>query len=299
MRWLGVYSLVLALCATSFAKGKTPDPDVVAVTGLLEKQFVNWAEVAKTNKPAAASVYAKGAMLAMTGSDVTPQVTKFTEMESKWAVFGPSLILKHKIRDVRFARARDGKSAWVTFNVKVGVDGLYGATSLDLRASQLLFKTERGWVIGSGAWSFGQKPKTLAKAIADGTLEDLEPIMNMNIGERDVLAAADAFLASGLDDTAIARKDVLAIGGAPGELLVGGKAIAKTLSKIGSAKLNGAMWAVTAPSGTTACATANVLLNKGIGDAALPARVFVVFDKDTEGNWSAVHVHLAHPSPAT
>ena len=314
----GLIVLVVALATTATAVGQRArlakvDP---AITRVIEAQFAGWAEVARTKQPPPTTVYARHAMLAMTGTDVSPQVTKFTELESKWTVFGPARITGHKVRDVRAqiagdgrsawlsfaAKVGDGRSAWLSFAAKVGVDGLNGRATWELRASQLLFKTEHGWEVGAGAWSRGQPDRALAKAVAASTLPALEPIMNDNVGTRDVLAALDRFVASGFEGTAPSRADVVAIGAAPAELAVGGKAVVAAYQQrwVGKVRRDGAAWAVTAPSGTTACVTANVHVERGPPGATyeVPTRLFVVFDKDADGEWAPVHAHLASPAPA-
>jgi hypothetical protein len=253
--------------------------------------------VQRTKQPPAATVYATDAVVAMTGASVSPQVSKFTDAESHWVLFGPgATIKKHKVRDLRVGIARDGKSAWASFRVKVSVDSLSLTGSIDYRASQLLVRTDRGWLVRSGAWSIGATNTALTNATKAGKLGALEMVVDENVGDREVIAALGTLIDNGLDATAIGRHDLIAIGTAPGEVTIGGKQLAARLKRdwVGHAVMDGAAWAVTSPSGTTACATVNVELTGG--KLAIPTRLFVVFEKDDAGTWSPVHVHTAVPA---
>src|SRR5207245_10227407 len=109
------------------------------------------------------STYTPGALVAMTGGTVSPQIGKFTEAESHWVLFGPAEVVSHKLRDVRVGLAPGAGSAWVSFAARVVVDGLSGKQTLELRASELVVKSARGWLVEAGAWSLGRPRATLTK----------------------------------------------------------------------------------------------------------------------------------------
>jgi hypothetical protein len=244
------------------------DPEAAAITKVIERQFANWREVQKTKQPPATTVYDADAMIAMTGAKVSPQFSKLTDRESHWMLFGPGATIgKHKVSGLKIGFARDRKTAWASFAVKVSVDSLALKGSVEYRASQLLVHGDRGWRVRAGAWTFATSAKALAKAIETDTLGSLEPLIDKPVGDRGVLAALAALVERGLDETA----------------------------PLGRAKVAGAAWAVMAPSGTTAGVTANLEVARG-ARAPLPVRLFVVFDQDASGTWIPIHVHTALPA---
>lgn len=288
MRCLVAVSLVLAVVAAPRAFAK-PSPEVKAITAAIDDQFAGFRESARDS-----TLYAKNAMIAMTGGTSTPQVNKLSDAEGKWTIFGPAKIGKHKVRDLKIVVARDGDSAWASFVVKVTVDGLSKSGAVDYRVTELFTKSSGSWQVQAGAWSVGVANAPLAKAAKAGTLPALETVFSQNLGDRDVLGAMKSLVTSGLDATATKRADLIGIGPAPGEVTVSGKKLAAKMKKEWNDKLaiDGSTWAVT--TGTTASATVNVKLTRG--DATIPGRMFAVFEKDGEA-WSPVLVHLAVASP--
>jgi hypothetical protein len=281
------------VCAVSVAprvEAKT-SPDAAAITAAIEDQFTGFRESARTS-----SLYAKNAMLSMTGGVSTPQVNRASDAEGKWTIFGPATIGKHKVRDLRIVVARDGSSAWASFIAKISVDGLSKSGAVDYRVTELFTKSSSGWQIQAAAWSVGIANAALAKAAKAQTLGTLETVFDQNLGDRDVIGAALALAKSGLDASATARGDTVAIDTAPGAALVGGKKVAAKANKewVGKLAVEGSTWAVTA--GSTACATVNVKLTRG--GATIPARLFTIFEKDSGGAGSPVVVHLAAAPPS-
>jgi hypothetical protein len=287
--------IVTILAAVQLADSTRADaktaPLAAEITAVIEDQFAGFREPNRTS-----SLYAKDAMLAMTGGSVSPQVNRLSDAEGKWTLFGPSKVGKHKVRDLRVTAARDGKSAWASFNVKVAVDGLAKTGTIELRATELFVKEAGAWQIRGAAWSSATAAATLQKAAKAGTLAGLETVFDQHLGDRDVMAAIKALAETGLDSTATARKDIVGIGVATGERAIGGKQLAARLAKDWGTKveLDGSIWALTA--GTTACATVNVKLERG--GSTLPARLFVVFERTKDGGWSPVLVHLAAAPPS-
>ena len=286
---------IAAVCAVSVGRGRVDaktkvDPDTAAITALIEDQFTGFRQSARTS-----TIYAKDAMLSMTGGVSSPQVNRASDAEGKWTIFGPATIGKHKVRDLRVVIARDGSSAWASFIAKINVDGLSKSGAVDYRVTELFTRAGSGWQIQGAAWSVGVANAALAKAAKAEKLGTLETVFDQNLGDRDVIGAALSLAKSGLDASATARTDTVAIDTAPGAAIVGGKKIAAKAKKEWVDKLAvvGSTWALTA--GTTACATVNVTLTRG--GATIPARLFAVFEKDSGGAWSPVVVHLAAAPP--
>jgi hypothetical protein len=281
--------LVSIVTAASIANASRAEakvaPLTAEITATIDDQFAGFRDTRRTS-----TVYAKDAMIAMTGGTVTPQVNRLTDADGKWTLFGPSKVGKHKINDLRVVLARDGQTAWASFNVKVTVDGLSKSGAIDLRASELFVKSGERWQVRAAAWSAAKPVAVIVKAAKAGKLAALETVFDQDLGDRDVLAAMKAFASDGLDARASARKDVVGIGIGAGERTIGGKQLAAKLAKDWGATLtlDGAIWGVTA--GSTACATVNASLQRG--GATVPIRLFTVFEKDGS-TWVPVLVHLA------
>lgn len=289
-RWLVAVSLVCGVVLSAPRAHAKPGAETKAIAAVIDDQFAGFRDSTRTS-----SVYAKDAMVAMTGGSSTPQVNRLSDAEGKWTIFGPAKVGKHKVRDLRVVVAKDGNSAWASFVVKVTVDGLEKSGAVDYRVTELLARSSGGsWQVQAAAWSVGVTNAALAKAAKADALPKLETVFDQNLGERDVLGAMKSLISSGLDATATKRADLVGIGPATGEVTLGGKKLAAKVAKewVDKLTIDGATWAVT--SGTTACATANVKLTRG--GATIPARLFAVFEQD-EGAWSPVLVHLAAATP--
>jgi hypothetical protein len=290
-RWdLAVVISACTVAASAPRVDAKTSPDAAAITAAIEDQFTGFRESARTS-----ALYAKNAMLSMTGGVSTPQVNRASDAEGKWTIFGPAKVGKHKVRDLRIVVARDGSSAWASFIAKVTVDGLSASGAVDYRVTELFTRGSSGWQIQAAAWSIGVANAALAKAAKAETLGTLETVFDQNLGDRDVIGAALSLAKSGLDASATARTDTVAIDTAPGAALVGGKKVAAKAKKdwVDKLAVDGSTWAVTA--GTTACATVNVKLSRA--GATIPARLFTIFEKDSGGAWSPVVVHLAAAPP--
>jgi hypothetical protein len=286
-RWAVVWAIVIAGSTASAAPKVAPETKAIAA--VIEEQFAGFRDTKRT------SVYAKDAMVSMTGGTSTPQVNKLDHADGKWTIFGPATVGKHKVRDLRVTVAKDGKAAWASFVAKVTVDGLAKSGAVDLRATELFVSTGSGWQVRAAAWSLGVTAPAIAKAAKAEKFATLETVFDQNLGEREVIAAIKALGTSAIDATATARTDLVSVGPTPGEVTVGGKKVAAKHKKDWLEKLSvtGSVWGVTA--GTTACATANIELERG--KVTVPGRVFAVFEKDSSGAWSPVLVHVAVAPP--
>jgi len=285
-RWVALCAVALAMSVTTASAGPKVSPETSAIASVIDEQFAGFRDTKRT------SVYAKDAMIAMTGGTSTPQVNKLDHADGKWTIFGPATVGKHKVRDLRVTVAKDGKAAWASFVVKVTVDGLAKSGAVDLRATELFVATSGGWQVRAAAWSLGVSAAAIAKAAKAESFATLETVFDQNLGEREVIAAAKALGTTALDAT---RADLISVGPTPGELTVGGKKVAARHKKEWLDKLSvtGSVWGVTA--GTAACATANVQLVRG--KATVPGRLFAVFEKDANGTWVPVLVHVAVAPP--
>jgi len=295
VRWVlacgtGAWAVSIFSARVDAAPKAKVDPETAAITALIEDQFTGFRESARTS-----TIYAKNAMLSMTGGVSTPQVNRASDAESKWTLFGPATIGKHKVRDLRIVVAKDGGSAWASFIAKINVDGLTKSGAVDYRVTELFTKGSGTWQVQASAWSIGIANAALAKAAKAEKLGALETVFDQNLGEKEVIGSMLSLATTGLDASATARTDTVAIDTAPVAAIVGGKKVAAKAKKewVDKLSVEGSTWAITV--GTTACATVNVKLTRG--GAALPARLFAVFEKDSGGAWSPVVVHLAAAPP--
>lgn len=183
--------------------------------------------------------------------------------------------------------SRDGNAVWIAFDV--------AGKGKTWRATELAFKdlTKGEWQIAAGLWSTSRLNGEVNKAAAAGKLALPPPIADKADGDAELRAAFDKLLSDGLDATAAARKELIAIGSGPNERTKTGAALAKPWKVAWAKKLSvrGGAIAKVLPSGTTGWVMADVLLDKGA--YKVPFRVFVVFDKTSAGAWSLVQAHFA------
>lgn len=291
MRWWGIAVVVaVSIVRPELRADAKTSPETAAIAKVIDDQFAGFRETARTS-----NLYAKGAMLSMTGGTATPQVNRMSDAEGKWTIFGPSKVGKHKVKDLRVVVARDKQSAWASFVANVNVDGLDKSGPVDFRVTELFVSDGSSWHVQGAAWSVGVSNAALAKAAKADTLPALETVFDQNLGDKEVIGALLSLVKTGLDASATARADVLAVDTAPGAAIVSGKKVAAKAKKewVDKLAIDGHTWALTA--GSTACATANVKLDRG--GATIPARLFAVFEKDSGGAWSPVLVHLAAALP--
>ena len=110
-------------------------------------------------------------------------------------------------------------------------------------------------------------------------------------GDPSLVAAFAKLASDGVDATAAARADLVAIGSGPNERTVGGAVLARGWKALWRGKLTIASTiAGLAPSGTTGWVAAHVALAKG--SYTTPFTLFCVFDKTATGEWSLVHIHF-------
>jgi len=190
-------------------------------------------------------------------------------------------------KDPQIAIARGGKSAWASFTVQLTINN---TPSFYFRVSDALVKTDHGWRIAATAWT---EPVANDRANKDAKAGKLS-IDKLDVPGGDAsLAAAFAKLGhDGLDATATARKELVAIGSGPGERTIGGGVLARAWKAawVGHVATS-SLVARVLPSGTTGWVVATIELDKKT--YKLPFLVFCMFDKTDKGEWSLVHIHFA------
>jgi hypothetical protein len=181
--------------------------------------------------------------------------------------------------------SRDGASAWVTATARTSRRGLDTAW----RISDLVVRSPHGWRIAS---TFATEPRPNDDVDRDAKAGKLvAPPPAQPEGDASLLAAFAKLASDGLDATAAARTDLVAIGSGPGERTIGGAVLARAWNALWKAKLTIATSvAGLAPSGTTGWVAAHVALAKS--GYAVPFALFCVFDKTASGAWTLVHVHF-------
>jgi hypothetical protein len=173
--------------------------------------------------------------------------------------------------------SRDGNAAWTSLTKK-------GAW----RASSVMVKTGGGWRIAALDLT---EPKDNAAVNRDAKAGKLGALAALG-GEPGDAGLRAAFAKLATDGIAEGYEDLVAIGSGPGERTVGGATFARAWNAAWKQKVTiGSSIARLAPSGTTGWVVANIeLAKKGY---KIPFQVFCVFDKDTAGAWTLVHIHFA------
>lgn len=191
-------------------------------------------------------------------------------------------------KERQLAIARDGESAWATFSTRITVQDspqLY-------RVSDLFVKTRKGWRIAATAWTLPVANDIANKEVKAGERSLSYLVLEVKNSDATLVAAFSKLATDGVDATAAARKDLVAIGSGPGERSIGGAVLAKAWKAawVKHVTVSSAVARV-APSGTTGWVIATVALDKKT--YKMPFLVFCVFDKTATGEWSLVHVHFA------
>jgi ketosteroid isomerase-like protein len=191
-------------------------------------------------------------------------------------------------KDRQIGVARDGKSAWATFTVRVSVQDspqLY-------RVSDLLVKTSKGWRVAAIAWTAPVANDRVNKQAKAGDRSFDSLVLEVKNSDATLVAAFKKLATDGVDRTAAARKELVAVGSGPGERTTGGAVLAKAWSAawVKHVTVSSAV-AQVAPSGTTGWVIAKILLDKK--SYKVQFLVFCVFDKTAAGDWSLVHIQFA------
>ena len=193
--------------------------------------------------------------------------------------------------DVALTIARDGKSAWASELASVGLlEPNTPGRDVPWRASDVVVKTAAGWRIAAMAWT---EPRANAAVNRDAKAGKLTAgSLGEDRGDASLCDAFARMTTAGVDATAAARADLVAIGSGPGERTVGGAGFARAWSAAWKGKVNVvSVFGRLLPSGTTGWVGASIELAKP--GYKIPFTVFAVFDRAADGAWSLVHIHFA------
>ena len=285
---LAVLATVLSLSTLAHAK----PADEAAIRATIDSQLKAWQERAEHPNIA---MYTKDAVIITIGLPPAPTVIELGDPDYLGLLSPAGIIRKVGVKDFHVGIARDGQSAWASLSAKISYETMGGADVFDTRGSELLVKGPSGWLIQGGFWSIGQKDAPINAAAKAGALGSLDEVTTATVGDPTVVAAYQAVFAVGFDATAAASKELIGIGSAPGEMTVGGKALAPGFKAawVKHVAVNAPIRAAVTPSGTTAYAISNVVYDKG--KYKIPFRILVVFDK-VDGAWSVTHIHFSVPA---
>jgi hypothetical protein len=181
-------------------------------------------------------------------------------------------------REIAIAMSRDGKSAWATSTI-----GTW-------RATDVLVQTPTGWRLAARDRSAPVGNAELERDAKAG--KRVAAKLAGDPGDASLNAAFAKLTTDGVDPTAAARTDLVAIGSGPGERTVGGGVLARAWNAAWKGKVTVASSiARVLPSGTTGWVAASVAQVKS--GYQVPFTVFCVFDKTADGAWTLVHIHFA------
>jgi ketosteroid isomerase-like protein len=199
-----------------------------------------------------------------------------------------------KLRDRQIQVAGDGKSAWLNETAHIEIENDVSGTAIeasDWRISELVVKTPAGWRIAASVWTTAIPDATANKDAKAGKKKGPRVSLDDKASDASLRAAFGKLLTDGLDATAAARKDLVAIGSAPGERTNGGAIHAKAWAGWKGKATVTSSDAGVSPAGSTGWVAANVEVDKG--GYKMPFIVFCVFEKTPKGEWSVVHSHFA------
>lgn len=278
--------VVVALCSVAYAKDP---PDTQAIKALIASEA---AALEEGGDPTDAKVFTKTALSSAPDSDISGN----EHGGLRGMISG--YLLKVKPGKIAIGFARDGNSAWVSFDAAstTACDSCEAAPGPPLRSSQLVVKVGTAWLVDTSIWTIGVVDARVNKDAKAGKQRALEAVVDADEGDASVRAALTALVTKGFDPALAKNKQLIGIGSAPKEI-VAFTSLVPFFNKtwVGKLAIKGPVWARLAPSGTTAVAMANVSLTKTEGKATFVVqfRWFVVFDKDAAGAWQPVHVHFA------
>ena len=179
----------------------------------------------------------------------------------------------------RVTLSRDSNSAWVS------------VASKDWRASFVVVKATN-WRVDSAMWSQGVADSVVNTKAKAKTLPALDALTG-DPGDAGLRAAFVAMTKQGLDDVAAVRPDLVGIGSAPGEQTTTGDILARGWDAAWKGHVTiTSIVAHLAPSKTTGSVVATVSVAKP-GGYSIPFMLFCVFDQQSDGSWSLVHIHFA------
>ena len=224
----------------------------------------------------------------------TPDAVYFTESADGSPAEQPlRLIGDHLAGDdhITATLARDGQSAWTSeLTTSTHLAQNSPGMDFDWRASDLVVKTPAGWRIAAAMLTQPIENAELDKAAKAGK-QTPPPPLTTPPGAGSLLAAFTRLTTDGVDATAAANRDLVAIGSGPKERTVGGAAFARPWNAAWAKHVTVISAAARlAPSGTTGAVAARIALAKQGYREQLT--MFCVFDQTAAGDWTLVHVHF-------
>jgi hypothetical protein len=205
-----------------------------------------------------------------------------------------------EVQKARFVAAADGKSAWMFAQLRVMEynPGDGPGFWVSYRVTELVAEKDGAWKLVACYWSVGDPDAAVAKRYAEAGAVDAKVLADEAADHGDAELAAlvgGAMREQRLADLIAERDDVVVVGSAPRELVVGGKKWKRALAAWKD-KLHvvGGVRAEVAPGGTTGWALVTFSIDKQKKGKAygVPFRVFFVLEKDAAG-WQVVQAHLA------
>jgi len=191
----------------------------------------------------------------------------------------------HAENNLEVQLSRDGNTAWASVETEVALQ--------TYRISDVVAKIGGRWRIVASVWSEGVDNVKANKAAQGRKPPQLAPLGG---GKPDPWMEGELIAwKGGALTTTIARKAIV-FGSALGERTTDGPSFRKAwyATWANHVGIEPQKIAALAPSGTTGWVVANIILDKKTHK--VPFRMFVVFDKDADGNWQLVHVHFATTS---
>ncbi len=288
---LALVSLILLAARLSHA-GKPLDE----VNKLVDQQIEAWSREGIEPGVDPDAMYVAGARFTITGDSGDNDRPSVDTGDLARDLVSAEDAIVHKFSDRAVTLARDGKTAWASFEIEMKVEmtlepGEHQVYERDFRVTELAVATTDGWKLAGGTWSSSQPNDAVNKDARAGKrkLAELPPASE----SKPLLEAFTAMLTR----TPPTVKDLVAIGSASGERTVGGAVFAKAWDAAwrGHVAVIGAPVVRLAPSGTTGWVIANIALTKQAGNATytIPFRVFFVFDQGSGGTWTLAHAHFA------
>ena len=210
----------------------------------------------------------------------------------------------HAEKGLEVQLSRDGTTAWASVETKVtlaqygrdpethaAVDSTWSQT---YRISDVVTKIGGQWRIVASAWSEGVDNAKANKAAQARHPPQLAALSGGGKPDPWMEGELIAWKGGGLKTTA--AKKAIVFGSGPGERTTDGPAFRKAwyATWVNHVGIEPPTLAALAPSGTTGWVVANITLDKKTHK--VPFRVFIVFDKDADGNWQLVHAHFATTS---
>lgn len=206
-----------------------------------------------------------------------------------------------EVKQSRFVAAADGKSVWIFAQLRVMEynPGTGPGFWVGYRVTELVAEKDGAWKLVAGNWTSGVADAEVNKRYAAEAAEaQPDGLVEGDADRGDATLAAlvgDALRGQRLADLVSDRADLVVVGSAPKELVLGGKkwkgALAGWKNKL---HLVGGVRAELAPSGTTGWAVATFTIDKQARGKAyrIPFHLFVVLEKGAAG-WQVVQAHLA------